>query len=250
MQPINKVFEQQQLLAMYCRTGRLDPTLNGDPNRLQNYRELVFGNIEESLSTAFPLTKQLLGATIWDALVNDYFQSTECLSPLIWKMPLQLIAYVEDCHPELCVRYYQLSDLLKFEWLEIELFMMQDKADNWLVNSDVDFLHDTIFLNPEYRIAWYDYPVHLKIAEEIVPEDKSNYFVLGLREPGSGEVHFINISPVYVWFIESLNERAQTMIELCKEASCEFNIPAEMIYENIKPFLSLLLEKKFITSKN
>lgn len=248
MQSLDEIFIQQRNLALYCRTGEFHPLINTIEGRVHHYRRLVFNNIDDSLATAYPLTRQLLQEDEWELLTHNFFSRVACSSPMVWKMPLELYAYVEKHETELTDKYPQLLDLLRFEWIEVELFMMADK-DSWRFSADGDLLNDVLCINPEHHIERLIYPVHTRKADEIYAAHKGNYFVLGYRHPDTGEVNFMDVSPVYVWLIESLKTTENNLVGLCEEAACTFNIDKDAVLANVTPFFNALLEKKFITIK-
>ena len=127
-------------------------------------------------------------------------------------MPKELFEYVaqQEAHP-LIDKYPFLLDLLRLEWLEIALFMMEDKP----VASDTK--GELVVLNPEHELVHLQYPVHLKEAKHIKAADKGDYFLVMFREPDSGDVQFMQLSPALAMMIELLEESPMSIPALAME---------------------------------
>ena len=186
--------------ANYCRTGNYNTIDRVIEKNMTHYRRLVFNNILDSLTAAYPLTKKLLKRKEWEKLVNRFLGSHDIQNPQIWMMPKEFKEYVICDEKKLMTTYPFLENLLELEWLEIEVFMMPDIA---LENPSNPNLY---YLNPEIRIIKVEYPVHLKRAKEITIEDKRTYFISIHRNQISGSVHFTNLSIPFVDVLENLLE--------------------------------------------
>jgi hypothetical protein len=102
---------------------------------------------------------------------------------------------------KLLTNYSFLPDLLQFEWLEIEVFMMPDEP---IAFSSVANLY---YINPEIRLIKVDYPIHLKKAKKITEHDKGNYFISLHRNRETGVVEFTNLSIPFVDVLENLLDK-------------------------------------------
>lgn len=196
--------KHQSDLAAFCRTGIYKPIPGVIKENVRKYRELVYNVVDDSLQSAYPLTFNLFDKSEWDKLVHDFFSSHHCQSPQIWKMPKELIDYVKEFEKTHLNTYPFLIDLLLFEWMEVEVYMMEDIE----VNSGMpigSIKSENLILNPEIKVLALQYPVHLKKANEIKPEDKGQYFVSMHRDPETGRVHFTDMQYPHVEVIEILS---------------------------------------------
>jgi hypothetical protein len=198
MQPSIKTFKHQIDFANYCKTGNYISIPGVNEKNVKHYRRLVFNNVFDSLSSAYPITKKLFGDAKWEETVNRFFSTQKIQSPLIWYMPKEFKDYVINLEKDLLKEYVFLSDLLQFEWLEIEVFMMPDET--------IEFHSDTnlYYINPEIRLIGVAYPIHLKEAKAITEKDKGNYFISLHRNIDTGSVEFTNLSIPFVDVIENL----------------------------------------------
>lgn len=206
----------QQSLANYCRTGEYTPIAGVREQHVQHYRRLVYNVIDDTLRSAYPLTFQLLNATEWNGLVQEFFREHACSSPQVWYMPKEFYEYFTQHQPEWWEKYPFIMELMLFEWLEVEVYMMEDRAASLSFTGDL--LKQPLALNPEHHLQYFTWPVHLKNAAQINPSDKGHYFLALHRHPNSGDVLFTSLSPALVCMLEYLQEAPATMETLVTHA--------------------------------
>ena len=175
MQLLETTKNYQSALAAYCRTGNYTFIPGVNEKNVTHYRRLVYNVIKDSLRTSYPLTVNLLSETRWEELVNNFFSNYPCQSPQVWYMPREFYEYIIVNEKALNEEYPFLSELLWFEWLEVELYMMKDIIIEY--KSTGDLLSDKLIINPEHTLQQFDFPVHLKKARSISAEDKGNYYL-------------------------------------------------------------------------
>lgn len=239
-------YRQQSNLAYYCRTGSLRKIDGVDHDRVINYRRLVYNVIDDTLRSAFPLTLSMLTDDEWDNLVNYFFSTHECRAYSVWKTAYEFYEFVNENEPGLKEKYPWLPGLLFFEWIEIEIFMMEDLEYPHSKKTG-DWENSVIAFNPEHKILGFEFPVHLKKPSEINLEDKGNYFVLVFREKDSGRVQFVDLSVYFAWLIETLNENRIPLESALAEAAKIFGADYDTLINNTIPFLEELKIKNFIT---
>lgn len=236
----------QSALASYCRTGTYQPIPGVRDTHVRQYRRLVYNVVDDMLQSAYPLTRRRLTEEEWEGLVQAFFSSHACLSPQVWYMPKELYEYVvQSAHP-LLSKYPFLGDLLWLEWLEIALFMMEDRAV--LCSSNGAPARDLLVLNPEHELVHFQYPVHLKEAKCIKETDKGDHFLVMFREPDTGDVQFMQLSPALARMIELLEERPLNITTLTGKICGELQLPVtEDILNMARLFVNQALENKLIT---
>ena len=194
---LTKTHQHQSNLATYCRTGNPVEIKGAVQKNLTHYRRLVFNNVLDTLETAYPITKNLLGDENWETIVNRFFSTYNIQSPQIWMMPEEFKNYLLEQEKELLNTYPLLENLLEFEWLEVEIFMMPDVPHK-------KYKDGFYTLNPEIDMMMLSYPVHIKSPNLITEKDKDSYFVSLHRNPDTGSVQFTNLSIPFVDVIEHL----------------------------------------------
>jgi hypothetical protein len=206
----------QQSLANYCRSGEYKPIAGVREQHVQHYRRLVYNVVDDTLRAAYPLTYNLLNAVEWNGMVQEFFQEHACSSPQVWYMPKEFYEYFVQHQPAVQEKYPFLAELLLFEWLEVEIYMMEDcPAD---LSATGDLFTQPLKINPEHHLQYFNWPVHLKNAAQIGAADKGHYFLALHRRPDSGEVLFTSLSPALVCMLENLATAPATLETLINQA--------------------------------
>jgi uncharacterized protein len=233
--------QTQSRLADYCRTGLYEPIAGVDPERAAVYRELVWNTVSGALEKAYPITWEWLGAEKWDELTSDFFAQWNSSTPYFWMMPKELYLFVEqEGGARWGIPY--LRDLLFFEWIEIELFMMADRKAQ-LHRQEGDLMRDPLVLNPEGRIDAFQYPVYRSQPEEL-GDSKGSYFLFSYRHPVDLEVCFIELSPVCAVMVELLMQSRLSGEELVGALIEQFGLEeGDEIYRFTENFLTGLLSQ-------
>jgi hypothetical protein len=235
--------QHQTSLAEFCRTGNYQNIPGVNETHVKQYRRLVFNVIDDTLITAYPLTRKLLSHKEWDDLVQEFFSTRNCSNPQIWKMPKELFEFLESKEHVLVEKYPFLLDLLHFEWLEIELYMMEDEP-LLAYSTEGDVQEDAFYLNPELQILALQYPVHIKIAKEIITEDEGQYFVAIHRHPSNGKVIFTEINYAHLLLIDLLMQKPSTLSEL--RSLWLQSLEEKVVGEALLPFVENCLKTKLI----
>ncbi len=238
-----KTHQYQRNLASYCRTGEYVSIPGVNEKHIKQYRRLVYNVVYDTLENAYPLTKSLLTTEEWDGLVQDFFSSNNCSSPQIWRMPKELFLYVENSGEKLTDKYPFLIELLHFEWLEIEIYMMEDE-DLLEYRKEGDLAKDALYLNPELQILGLSYPVHIKSAKLITPEDVGQYFVVIHRHSKTGKVVFTEINYAHLVLLEQLSVAPTSLANL--KVLWQESFSQEEINQALPPFIENCLATNLI----
>lgn len=235
--------QHQSNMAMFCRSGEYIAIPGVKEKNIGRYRKLIYTIVDDSLQSTYPLTFELLEEQEWNNLVDEFFRSHKCQSPMVWKMPKELLDYMQACDHSLLHKYVFLSDLLLLEWHEVEVYMMEDLEPSPFKKEGL-MTRDKLLINPELSILSLSYPVHLKNASKISAEDEGQYFVCLHREAESGKVQFTDIKYPHVELIQMLLNEASNFNKLLsvflKYASEEDAIIA------LSQFLSAGIESELI----
>ncbi|GAB4183755.1 MAG: hypothetical protein Kow00108_21030 [Calditrichia bacterium] len=226
----------QEKMAEYCRTGKSVQIPGVREDRLHHYRRLISGVFENTLENAFPLTHQLLSQEEWEEMLRDFQAHHDVKASKLWLMPKEFYEFARlSAFGERFNRPY-LSDLLYFEWMEIQLFTMADKVLEPYIEHG-EMLDDLIYVNPEYEMIQLRYPVHKTLVhEELV--DEVNAVVFGFRDVESGEVKFVELSPFFAFIINQIHHREISLKNLIEEMSRETDYPdKETIIPHLLPFV-------------
>lgn len=193
----------QHRFTQHCRTG-VRTTLPGvAPDRLTHYRRAIQHMVKDTMESAYPITCANIPVRKWEVMVRSFFARHACTSYQVWKLPLEFYTYAVENNWDEVYDIPYLSDLLAFEWAEIEVFNMEDVAPAAFVATG-HWLETPLVLNPEYRLLSFKYPVHREARRTRLLKEKGAWFVLLHREPVTGNVRFTGVSPWLAFVIEQL----------------------------------------------
>lgn len=244
MLPNTKTFTYQSQLANYCRTGKKQHIPGVNDKHVGQYRRLVRSVFDDALENAFPLTRKLLGARIWAKLVDDFMVNHNSASPQVWYMPKSFCQYVSESQHELHLKYPMLRNLMALEWVEIEVYMMEDLEIDYQPNGNL--YEDKLVLNPEHKLLVFSYPVHLKLPKKIQQTDEGTYGMAVFRDT-AGEVHFEDLAPALIRLLEYLDKKPQSFASLLTNFEMEYQIKLETEQQlQILRFLEACLERQLI----
>lgn len=237
--------QYQRMLADYVRTGVKTKIPNIKEEGIDRYRKMIYHVVDDSLATAYPLTKQLLTEEEWNSAVHNFLSSHTCQSPFLWKMPFEFFEFVKKTETALQNKYPYLNDLLLYEWVEIEVFMMDDIETIYATNGSV--ITDALVLNPSCILQYFQYPVYNKSVTDITANDLAHHFLLTHRNPETHLVRFLEVAPMFAYMIELLNEKEHTIEELIEHFSHKSGVRiTPEIKEDIEAFFQKCLVQKII----
>jgi len=210
----NKTFALQAHLGLFCRTGLNEPPTSIQEHTL-HYRRLVFNVVWDTLKSAFPIAKKLTGKKKWKEAVARFFEDHKCQTPHVWQLPQEFCEYYQhnDFPTKETIPF--LKELLQYEWLEIEVFMMEDLPV--AAFKQTGKAKSAVYVpNPEIKILPLQYPVHTKDVEKIRAEDVGQYFVSVHRDYYTKEVKFNDLSYPFVEILIEMNESEMTKNDLVR----------------------------------
>lgn len=234
---------QFAVMLEYCRGNRDVPT-GVRVDRAPTYRRLVenivFGNLEK----AYPITRKRLTEDEWSELTERFFFTWSCPCPELWRMPYALIEFVESTEIAQELGLPWLSDLLHFEWAEIEVFMMPDHKYQDAPGSIKDIWNDTLVINQEYRFLPLSYCVHHQVSlDELCT--KGEFFLICYRHPCSLEAMYMEVSPFFLRIFQELvameRSAADSFHLALTEASVFDSAVQEKLREQVHVFLETLI---------
>ena len=241
---LKDTYQQQALLAEYCRNGAV-PDLKGVKyENLPHYRRLVFNIASDIIETAYPITYSFLPGETWKKLVFDYFAEHKCQTTQVWKMPLEFYDYCvqKDIQSQLNLPF--LNDLLYFEWLELEVHTMEDIAYP-AFTSKGDVFNDKLAVNPEFKFIKLTYPVHTTAPTDLEGKE-GTYFLFIYREKENGNVQFMDLSMLYTYILEQISN-GELLKDVLVEANNLFQINnISLLKEHAEKFIADLQQRQFV----
>lgn len=243
----------QRLLVRFCLSAEtVDIPGTRSAERVEVYRDLIFGGFQDTLSRAYPITKRVLGEVNWNKLIYEFVASHPSSSPQLWQMPRGLLHYVENTKWG-ADDWPVLRDLLEFEWLEIEVGMMPDIEPRSYVKNVSDALNEKLVVNPEHQVSTLQYPVfRMKISELKNPFEKpGNYFLLTYRDADTDAVKYCELSPLVLSILDKIISNEVSWSTALDESVIELGLQRDLEHHKQMSHIALkmLLENGVILGK-
>jgi uncharacterized protein len=162
---MSKLKDYQMIFTRHIR----DPEKSLPPDGISErgmavYTEIVFNNIESSVSVCFPVLKNLLGDESWLKLVREFFIYQPCATPIFREIPEAFLAYINR------ISDFPLyaKNLAHYEWIELYLTYAEETIDWSQIDTEANLLDGRLAFVPAMALLCYDYPVH-QISSESIP---------------------------------------------------------------------------------
>lgn len=160
----------QQAFAQHLRNPDVYPAPQGiEDRRMQIYRDLIFKNILNFISNAFPVLRKLHDELSWNQLVGSFVEHHASRSPYFLSLGSEFLSYLESEHKFAVDAPPFFLELARYELVELTLFVSDAVIpDNR--EGVVDFLATMPQLSPLASPMLFEYPVH-KIGPDFQPVD-------------------------------------------------------------------------------
>lgn len=160
--------QYQEAFTEYIRDPKSRSRPRGTSQRgMAVYAEIVFNNMEGTLSACFPVCKKVLGVRAWKKLVRIFLSQHRCATPLFRQIPEEFLHWLEAAlGPDSQFPPFLFS-LAHYEWMELSISV------NDAAMQDVDKLGDLLEKIPVMVAASalleYPFQVH-RISPRFKPE--------------------------------------------------------------------------------
>lgn len=223
---------KQREFVAYIR----NPFVNTPPDdvpepRMAMYRELIFNNINNFLSSNFPVLRAILDDQQWFELVQDFFSGHVAKSPYFSEIPEEFISFLEAGRkkPD---DFPFLLELAHYEWVEMALSI--SKEEPLIRANHDDLLERQIKLSP---LAWhlaYQYPVH-KISPDYLPaQTPAQATFLVVYRDQCDDVQFMEITPITYQLLTLIEENQPVFAANCLNLLAkELNHPDPAAFINV-----------------
>lgn len=193
----------QFAFARHVRDPRGTARPAGVPaRRMDLYNELLFNNIESSLNTCFPVSRDMLGARRWPRLVRAFFRDWRCLTPHYREIPREFVRYLSEAAPAANLPPW-LAELAHYEWAELAVDIMETPEP-----PPCDAEGDLLDRRPVFALALmnlaYAWPVH-RIGPSHRPRKPVPAHLLVFRRRDDS-VGFMELNPVSARLVVLLQE--------------------------------------------
>jgi hypothetical protein len=193
--------------------------------RMKVYTEIVFNNINETISACFPVIKKILGVRRWTRLVRAFFAQHRCTTPWFRQIPEEFLRWLETSPAAIQDLPLFLASLAHYEWMELAIAVSDAALDTAGLALDGDLLTDRPALAPALVLLEYVYPVH-HISPRFKPGQPLTepVHLLVFRNP-SDEVRFIELNPVSARLLGLLQTGNLTGKQALEQVAAEMQHP-------------------------
>lgn len=200
----------QRVFTAHVRDSQTaSPPGDVPPARMRVYRELLYKNVDGSLSACFPVLKSILGQVAWDEMVRRFFAQHRCLTPIYRELPRELLRWFEAAGNTLELPPFA-RDLAHYEWVELALTIDPARIEDVPADPNGDLLAGIPVVSPLAWVLAYTFPVHrlaANYAPTIAPSAPTHLVVYRDR---SDAVRFMELNPLTALLLRQLRDRAGT----------------------------------------
>lgn len=176
-----------------------------DERRMSVYRELFFNNVNGFVSNAFPVLCSLYSEQAWRKIVQQFFVSHDCQTPLFIEIAQEFLLFLQheyqadDNDPDFML------ELAHYEWLELNVATERDNPLHVMI-TDQAIDCGQLVLSDSAQIAQYHYEVH-RISPEYQPcspQAQPSFFCV--YRDAEEEVCFLQLNPLSAQVLAYLAE--------------------------------------------
>lgn len=204
---------QRRFTAYVRDPGHAPPPADVPSARMQVYRELLYRNVEGSLSACFPVLKSILGEAAWEAMVQRFFAEHRCHTPIYRELPGELLSWFATVGDTLDLPPFA-RELAHYEWIELALTIDPARIEDVAVDPHADLLIGVPIVSPLARVLAYAFPVHKlspDYAPTAAPAMPTHLAVYRDRNDG---VRFMELNPLTALLLQRLRDRDGTGAEV------------------------------------
>ena len=183
----------QRAFTQHIRNPKVSPCpINVPAERMAIYTEIVYNNIEGTLSACFPVAKSVLNSKKWQQLIRGFMANYRSTTPIFREIPEQLLHYLALADVSALKLPEFLPSLMHYEWVELKVSVMNDNPSQHFINSTGHLLEHQPAFSPTLHLLDYEYEVH-KISPQYKPKAKVETHLLVYRD-ATFSVKFIEIN--------------------------------------------------------
>lgn len=200
-----------------------DPQANAAPDGIEDrrmgiYRDLIFCNMEQFVSSNFPVIRTLYNDAQWNSLVREFLREHQCHTPLFPEFAREFLRYVEFRQQQDRGDAPFLLELAHYEWAELALNLDENEISHVPHDASGDAVDGVPVMSPLACVLPYRFPVHLIGPDFIPAEAPEEPTVLLLVRGRDDRVHFHEINTLGALLIERLQRNDTLSGSACLDA--------------------------------
>ena len=221
--------------------------------RMKIYQSLFFNNIDNFISTGFPVLKSIVlvkfGEKGWESVVRQFFIEHECRSPYFAEISKEFVEYLST-EPVFDISLPSFAaELAHYEWLELDVSIRKNEEGLEFFTSGQTV--NGVRVSPYASLAAYQYEVHL-IGKDYIPvqpaQEQQFYVVYRDR---NFDVQFVHVNPVTAILVNTLeqSENGLRIDQLSQSLTQQIpQIPADVLVNGMNQTLTDMLNKGILVT--
>lgn len=191
----NFAASQQAFIAHIRKPSAVPLPVDVAPARMAVYRELLRTNVASSLNACFPVLRQVLTPSRWQALVEEFFAHHRCRTPIYRRLPYEFLDYLAGAHTPAADDPPFLLELAHYEWVELALNIDPAEIDLDGIATDGDPWTGIVVTNPLAWLLEYRFPVH-RIGPKFQPRTADTPTFIVVYRDRRDEIGFMELNAV------------------------------------------------------
>lgn len=186
----------QQNFIDYVLNNTEQLPVNTDVRHMDVYRELVFNNIEDVLTNAFPVLNSLYEKPQWEQLLQHFFSTHTCQTAIYAELPDEFMQFLQTQYQLTEYDPIFMLELAHYEWLELSASMAIEDVNSEKISKDQAIETNTFLLSHTANIAQYHFDVQ-NICQEYQPKTslpQPEFFCIYRND--NDEVLFLRLAPL------------------------------------------------------
>lgn len=205
----------QLSLGKYLRDPDHEPVPIGLPPRgLKVYEELLFNNICGLIDSCFPVCKDLMGDTIWQALCRRFLREWRSQTPYFHEIPQEFLNFL-NTQDDAQTRPPWFTELAYYEWVELHLDTHPSSPSKPSLNA--------ITANPHMMNLGFNWPVH-EIGPDYLPDQPCPTFLVVMRNDQQ-QIQFIEINAATSLLLDICQPQPLTRATLINKIAAAMQCP-------------------------
>jgi len=242
--------EVQHEFASFIR----NPETNSKPKNIEDrrlavYSNLFYNNVENFISSGFPVLRTLYSDNDWHELIRDYFSRHQARTPHFPEMAQEFVDYLQnEFEPRDSDPPFML-ELAHYEWMETAVMLSTDDIEDIVADPKGDLLDEPIAISPLAWLLSYQWPVYA-ISKDFQPDaipDEPTWIII--YRDRQADVGFMQINPVTARLFELLDDEdiGMTGRQALGQVAAELNHPQpEVIIQGGMDTLRQLRKKDIV----
>ncbi|MBM7073973.1 putative DNA-binding domain-containing protein [Shewanella sp. 202IG2-18] len=220
-----------------------------EQRRMSVYRELFFNNVKGFVSNAFPVLETLYSEKQWEALVQEFFITHDCQTPIFVEIAQEFLIFLQSEYELKEHDPVFMLELAHYEWLELVVSVAQESKE--LKSLDVESIESAnLCLSESAKVAQYSFDVqHISADYQPIESLESPRFYCVYRDADE-EVSFLQLTPLSAQVLSFIEHEVQTSFEAITSWLHQMYPQMELvdIEQGCLQLLQQMAEKKIVLS--